>query len=261
MHSSGARRQSSAVRLFVGSVHVPLVLFVLLTLCACAGSDRLSIRHEHTLVPGGAYHPGITRALVFPMNATVERPAGLEVADRKLMELIVGYLSAHGIESQILPDSEFRRAMDISARRARKKMLSGEAGLASDELGFEQVFPELMAQVETDAQIVVMPNVLMRTAPYSGSTTLKRDGVRRRERGTAGGRMSGQLGAGSLYTMIFDTSGERLFSGFGGLDLIYELNIREKKYDIRADLFQDQENLEEGVCISFHPYFGDDVDC
>jgi len=221
------------------------------------GSKRLGIKHEHTLKPGKAHHPGITRAIIFPMNATVQRATGLDGGDDDLIRLTVDYLESKGVSSTILDAREYNRANGIAVRKARKKMLSGESGVASDKLRFEDIVPEILAELDSDAQIAVLPNVMMRPAEYSGGKSVRWDGVRRRERGTRGGGMSGTTSAGTLFTIILDAKGDQIFSAYGGLDLIYELDMSKKKYVTREDLFEDLENLAEGICVSLHPYFGD----
>ncbi len=134
--------------------------------------------------------------------------------------------------------------------------------MTSVQLTLEQVVPEMIGELESDAQIIVVLSVVMRTATYVSRRTLAWDGVKRRERGAhAMSSMEGSLPAGSLMTAIFEPSGERVFMGYGGLDLIFELNLRAKKYDLREDIFEDEDNLLEGICTSFHPYFGNEDDC
>jgi hypothetical protein len=53
----------------------------------------------------------------------------------------------------------------------------------------------------------------------------------------------------------------RRYSSSFTLDLLFELNIPRKRYDLREDRLQDAEHLKEGVCVSFHPFFGLAEDC
>ncbi len=228
-------------------------------LLGCVSGPR--IRHEHTLVPGKAHHPGIERALVIPINALIERPTGLDVADDRLGSIIVRQLEAHGLQVEQTSRTAFRRAEAAAAKRVHARLLSGEPGSTSREVELADVIPELLGELGSSAQIVVFPNIVVRGADYSGGQTVRWDGVRRRERGTRGGGMTGTTSAASLFTSIHSADGLEVFSGYGGLDLIYQLNMSERKYELRPDLFEDEKNLAEGVCISFHPYFGDDVDC
>ena len=251
-------RPSSRARLGLRTIACALVAILG---CASDGTPRLSIQHEHTLVPGQGHHPGIESGLLLPINATVERVNGLGAGDAEIMSLLTEYLQGQGIALRILGDREYRRAMDIAARKARKRILSGESGVASKNLDFSDVLPDLLRELEADPQIVILPNIVQRPGRYSGGLTVRWDGVRRRERGSRGGGMTGATGAASLLTMIYTPNGKRVFMAYGGLDLIFELDMTAKKYVLREDLFEDRDHLEEGVCVSLHPYFGDEVDC
>lgn len=236
-------------------------LLVLASACASGGGSdanrRLRIRHEHQLVPGRAHHAGITKAIVFPMNATVERTQGLEVANDRLMQILDEKLAAHGIESERLSAREYNRVNGIVIRRVRKQTLSGETGVASEKVRFPDIIPGMLDELGSEAQLVVLPNVVIREAAYSGRNLLRWDGVRRRERGTRGGSVTGSVGAGSIFTIILDRNGEKIFSAYGGLDPIFEMDLSKKKYVLREDLFADEKHLREGVCVSLHPFFGD----
>lgn len=247
----------------------PLVAALLVStmLLACAGggsSDekkprRYKIDHEYELVPGKAHHPGIERALILPLNAAVTPIQGLDVANDDLLRIIEGFLSARGVESTTLHPREYSRASSEAVRELRKKMMSGESSRVSGSMKLDDLMPLILEEIGAEAEIYVLPNVVVRRAEYTGGRTLKWDGVRRRER-AIGLTMSGTTRAGSMLTMIFDASGKRVFSGYGGLDAVFQIDRKNAQYVVRDDLFEDLENLEEGVCISFHPYWNT-VDC
>ena len=73
--------------------------------------------------------------------------------------------------------------------------------------------------------------------------------------------MTGNTSAASLYVRIFDREGAAVFSGFGGLDLLFELDIAHSRYVLREDRLTNEANIAEGVCVAFYPYFGEDVQC
>ena len=68
--------------------------------------------------------------------------------------------------------------------------------------------------------------------------------------------MTGSLAVASLFVVVYDKQGARIFSGYGGLDLIFELNIPKRRYDLKEDRLQDAGHLAAGVCVAFHPFFG-----
>jgi hypothetical protein len=242
-----------------------LVLVTLVSLVASSflfgcGAGGSRIRHEHSISPGQGYHEGLTKVLLAPLNQALGRPPGLDVADVALMRLVTDYLEAHGLVVETVSLTDYQRALEVAAREAQKKMLAGESGKVSSSIEFSDILPLMVEEFGSGAQLVVLPNVAMRSGAYSGGRAVRWDGVRRRERGARGG-MSGSTEAASLYILIYRRDGSQIFSAYGGLDLLFELNMNEKKYVIREDRLQDEANLAEGVCISFHPFFGIDVDC
>lgn len=234
-------------------------LLALLAFLGCAQSGP-SIKHEHSLSTGQGYHVGLKKAILMPLNQVYQPVIGLDVADAAIQRLVTEYLESHGLEVETISQSEFNRAASVASREAQKKMLSGESGTVSDSIEFSDLVPLFLKEMGTDAELVVLPNVVQRSGAYSGGRMVRWDGVRRRERGTRG-RMTGTTNAASLYTVIYRADGMKIFSGYGGLDLLFELNIPKKKYEMREDRLQDEEHLAEGICISFHPFFGDEIRC
>jgi len=244
-----------------------LLIALCLSALACAGGGgsgaprSYKIDHEYTLAPGKKLHPGTQRALLFPMNVAFEAVAGLDVANDDLFRMMTEFLAAQGVTATRLSQREYARSSRIAVAKVRKQMMSGESGTVSDQIDLGKIIPLILEEIGSDAQVVILPNIVMRVAEYGGGRLLRWDGVVRRERGVGGGRsMSGRIKAGSLHTLIFDAEGDSVFNGFGGLDPIYEIKMAESKFQVRDDLFEDLENLQEGVCISFNPWI-DTVDC
>lgn len=235
-------------------------------LSACGGkglAEAYSTRdydHEYTLAPGDEFHPGMKTAIVLPMNALIERPNGLEVADETLVELITAELEARGVAVDHVNPAEYSRAQGLAVRTARERMLSGTSGRVSTEIDPEQFVAALLPALEQSADLVIAPSVVVRTGTYSGRYA-RWDGVRRRERvrGVAYGGVYGTPNGASLLAMVYAADGRQLFRGYGGLDLIYTVDLTTRQYELREDLLEDQENLAEGVCISFHPFFGSEA--
>ena len=212
------------------------------------------------MAPGRSYHAGLSPALLVPLNETVERPTGLDVADEKIEELIVAHLDSHGVAVEPIDRNEYRRATRNALRNARDAMLSGESGTVSQDVEFTDLIPHLFAELETEAAIVILPNVVMRDGEATGGRSVRWDGVKRRDTGT-NMQLTGTQGVASIYVMIYDREGTRLFSAYGGLDLLFRINMKKKKFELIEDRLQDEENLREGVCIGFHPFFGEEEEC
>ena len=160
--------------------------------------------HEYKLAPGDEFRPDMQTAIVLPMNALVERPTGLDVADAALMGMIVGQLEERGVEVTRIGDAEFDRGQSRAASAARKRMMSGTTGTVSTEVSSEQFMAELLPALEREADLIVVPGVVMRTGSYSGGKSVRWDGVKRRERIRGGGRMTGggSLPVASMVVMV-----------------------------------------------------------
>ena len=234
---------------------MPLLIPLLI---ACAGP---TIKHEHEISPGREFDATIKTVLVVPLNETMEVERGLEQGFAATQDLIRRYLESKGLAVEQPTQQEYRKAVNIAANAAQDAQLAGEVDSVSENLSFTEVVPYLLRELDSSAELAVTPNMVIRTGTYTGTSTIKWDGVRRRERGSAGSSMSGNTAVASLYTVVYDRDGTRIFSGYGGLDLLFELNISKKRYEIREDRLQDVDNLAEGVCVSFHPFFGNAERC
>jgi hypothetical protein len=71
----------------------------------------------------------------------------------------------------------------------------------------------------------------------------------------------GGISAASLWVAIHDGDGERVFTGFGGLDLLFRVDMQTKRFALMDDRLEDINHLAEGICVAFHPFFGEDESC
>jgi len=218
-------------------------------------------QHEYTLLPARGFDGRQKTVLVVPVNETMQIPSGLEKGEALLSELLRTYLEEKGLEVIEVERRAFRPALDAAAVRVDREMLSGRSQSVAREVGFDRVVPFLAAELEVEPDLVVVPNMTIRTAELSGSRTVRWDGVRRRMPGAHGGRLSGTNPAASLWVAIYDHEGEQIFSGFGGLDLLFEINPQRERSELIEDRLEDAEHLAEGVCVAFHPFFGEDESC
>lgn len=235
-----------------------ITVTLLLVLCACAAP---TIRHEFEITPGREFNASMRTALVVPLNETKEVDTGLEQGVETTAELIVTYLESKGLSVERPTMSEYRNAVGIAANNAHRDQLAGNSESVSERLSFSKVIPYLLNQLDSKAEIITTSNMVIRTARYHSTSRVEWDGVRRQERGTRGMSMTGTLPVASLFTVIYDRVGNKIFSAYGGLDLLFELNVSKKRYDIRNDRLQKPKNLAEGICVSFHPFFGWAEDC
>ncbi len=235
------------------------IVSFLLTILGCAG---LPPKHEYTLAPGQGHHPGLAKAMIVPINESAAVPAGLDVADDRLEELLDAYLQSKGISVERPATRDYRRASKIAVKRARADAMSGESGTASETVGFEQIVPHLLEELEVEADLVIVPNVAMRGGNYSGGRSVKWDGVRRMETGAFNVIMTGEgLPVASIFVVVYGSDGTRVFSGYGDLDTIFEVSMSQRKYVLREDRLTREKYLQEGICVAFYPFYGEEERC
>jgi hypothetical protein len=223
----------------------------------CASGPRERYRHEYTLSPGQEHHAGLASALLVPINYLNDDPVrDLAVADQSVANLIAARLESKGIEVERVDPHRFHTVASGVHRALNAERKSGEADAASDGVGFGDAIPEILAQLEESPDLVIVPNIVIRTGEWIGTRTLVWDGVRRRD--STGGNIdwSGTGTAASVQVIVYSKDGTHLFSGFGGLDLVFQLNMSKEIMEIREPLLRDERNLREGVCVAFYPWFG-----
>jgi len=225
------------------------------------GCHGRALQHEFTLAPGQGHHVDHATAMLVPINESADVPVGLDVADDQLEDLLDEYVSEKGISIERPEEYEYRRAARIAVRRATQDAMSGESGTVSKTVGFEQIVPFMLDELGSEADLVIVPNLAMRTGIYNGGRGIRWDGVRRRETGSMLLNMSGPSPVASIFVVVYAKDGTRLFSGYGGLDTVFEVSLRQKKFVLREDRLTNVRYLKEGVCVAFYPYFGEDERC
>jgi hypothetical protein len=238
-----------------------VVLATALLAIGCASGPRLRYKHEFTLSPGQQHHAGLARALLIPIDATNDkRVAGLDIANERITALIVGHLESKGISVERVDPGEFELAAEAARETVRADRKSGGFGVVSAEIEFEDLIPAILEKLDQSADLVVAPDIGVRVAAYQGKRTIIWDGVRRRE-SLIESRISGDIPAASLRITVHAKDGSPVFSGYGGLEPIFRIDGSNLKYVQREDLFEDERNLREGICVAFYPYFGMDEAC
>jgi hypothetical protein len=200
-------------------------------------------------------------ALMLPLNETVEVPGGLESGEVATTELIVAYLESKGLVVEQVSADDYTGPASQAAKLADRARRSGQSQSTSETISFSEVIPHLLVALESDADLVVAPNMVIRTGLFEGGSRAKWDGVSRRQPGTRRGGMTGDTNVASLFVVIHNREGTRIFSGYGGLDMLFEISYRDKRMVLIEDRLQDIDNLRQGVCIAFHPFFGLEERC
>jgi len=261
MGSSNAPQAKTIIPLAPLRFTLVLTLSALVAL-ACASGPSLRYRHEFNLSPGQTHHAGLAKALLLPIDATNEQPvSGLDVANDRIGALTKGHLASKGIAVEEIDRTRFEELRHTALQSIQEKRKSGASGRISAFVHFEELVPEIVAALGSEPDLVVGANIVMRNARYEGKRMIVWDGVRRRETIRSGTMSGDNLPAASLYVAVYARDGAKLFSGYGGLEPPFRVNRSARRYDLREDLFEDERNLSEGVCVAFYPYFGMEEFC
>ena len=125
---------------------------------------------------------------------------------------------------------------------------------------FSYLIPRILEDLGPEADLVVVPNMVIRGGELRGKS-MRWDGVRRIEPVTERVRLSGTSTAASLHVAVFKADGTHVFSGYGGLDVLWLTNVGAAKVELIEDRLEDEGHLREGVCVAFYPYFGEGESC
>ncbi len=233
-----------------------IVGFGLLTL-ACT----MPVHHDYEMSPGQAFSGSPTRALLIPINETEKVPDGLEVGEESVFNELKAYLESKGIEVETTDSYTYRLAENQATEDAQNQTRTASTSSISARLDYSSIVPGLLANLQSDADLLIVSDMVIRTGRSEGGRTTAWDGVKRRIAMPARGRMTGTESVASVFVRIYEKNGTQAFSGYGGLDLLFAPNIREAKYELIPDRLQDIQHIREGVCVAFYPYFGTEEKC
>jgi hypothetical protein len=74
--------------------------------------------------------------------------------------------------------------------------------------------------------------------------------------------MTGEgLPVASIFVVVYGSDGTRVFSGYGDLDTIFEVSMSQRKYVLREDRLTREKYLQEGICVAFYPFYGEEERC
>lgn len=240
------------------------LLCVALLLSAC-GARQL---HPYELQEARVGAPGVETVGLLPLNVLVALPSELDAGRGRVEAEIRDHLEECSVRTQL-----------FGIREARKlwSEVAGDGAETSDAQIGEYV-RRLHARRPFD--VLVAPNLVFRDARIQYSTqNAIWDGVKRplevvghhHMSGSVytDSKMMGEISAVSLYLVAFDPDGTRIFESYGGLDLVHEAKLgTEYHYDnnrhrypvatvefrLKNRRLDDEEELQEGVAMAFHPF-------
>ena len=228
---------------------------------ACAGSGA-----------GPQRLPGRDRVIVAPVNLAVKLPTELEGAVEPVRAEIIAYLQGRDARvAEVWPAD----AWDLW----REAMLATAAERGAAELHLDAAVERFLADLSQHAEFgaFVLPTLVYRQARVWGQTA-RWDGVRRRisvrARFSADSRLptveptgigeaeikGARVPGVSLQVLIFAPDGERVYEGWGGIDLAHAVQVTGSRATghgrpvPRIDPFREPEHVREGVRIALDAY-------
>lgn len=241
----------------IGSTRSWAILGLGLLAVGCA----TSIHHEYELSPGQAFSGSPSRALLAPINETESIPDGLEVGEENVFNQLKSYLEAKGLTVETTNTYDYRRAANNASERVHNEMLSTEMASISEQIDYSSIVPGLLADLESNANLLILANMVIRVGESTGGRTTRWDGVKRKLDIPVRSRMTGTGSVASIFVSVYHRDGEHVFSGYGGLDLLFAPNFREEKFELIPDRLQNIQHIREGICVAFYPYFGREETC
>jgi hypothetical protein len=241
----------------IGSTRSWAILGLGLLAIGCA----TPIHHEYELSPGQVFSGSLSRALLLPINEVESVPDGLEVGEENVFAQLKSHLESKGLSIKTTNTYDYRAAANKATESVYNEMLSANTSSISGEIEYSSIIPGLLANLGSDADLLIIANMVIRTGESSGGRTVHWDGVNRRIRVPARWRMTGTESVASIFVTVYHRDGKRVFSGYGGLDLLFAPNIREERFELIPDRLQNLQHIREGVCVAFYPYFGRDENC
>jgi hypothetical protein len=184
---------------------------------------------------------------VTPLNLVVPMPAEFVAVSGRLRRQIRIDLEARG------------RMVSMLEEETADQLWAGARAYAeaqgADGPGFERaarIFAQGAAE-ESDADAVLIPALVYRSTRQRYGN-VRWDGV---IRSVAGPLQSfeGLVGA-SLHVLVYAADGERLYEGFGGLEVTHVFVEEKQQLDVRDDLLTEQKYIREGVAVALDPFLG-----
>lgn len=238
----------------------PTLLSLLVLVCSASANLLLAActlppRHEYELAPGRGFTKDMRSALLIPINQTQDLPDGLQKGEDLTERSIIEYLETRSLELETVEVDVYRETTAEALYAARRNAMSGRGRSASETIEYSDLVPHLVESLAPTVDLVIVPNMVLRVSQSKGGRSDHWDGVRRRIPGTSNMRMTGTGSSASLFVVIYDARGERMFSGYGGLDVLFAVNARKEKMELIPDRLENPRHIREGVCVAFHPFF------
>jgi len=239
-----------------------------------AGIPRLGAALALALLLGCASEPRRERQvllgspeqvyLILPLNLAAPIPSELEPYSAVIWQEIERYLRAHDKQLKTVAPEVARKLWGKSVQQVR-------VGARGARAGFEDASRALAVELRKHAEFgaMVAPSVFIREAPIS-ERSARWDGVERplelekrsgNDAAVSGMPFEGVAPAASLHIAIFDSNGDEIHEGKGGLELLVRVKLSGEdaaglptfEFTPRSPLFENREHVREGITVAFAP--------
>lgn len=204
----------------------------------------------------------VDRIVLAPMNLSLRMPAEIDGTQEPVWNALIDHFQSH---------DRVVRTIDERDARALWSEIVLDMGEAKNLEAANRAFAERLAE-ENEFDLLVMPALVMRRANVRGKHVYW-DGVRRKldnaganDRnfnefgptvvGARASGLNGQLAGASLYISVMTATGDQVYAGLGGLDLLHEVEPpRLASNDswrvvLREEPFASPRHLREGVALA-----------
>ena len=228
-----------------------LTLALLFTACA---SVPPSLPTDNEVASGFSHPESAARIVILPPEAeSVELKAGIA----GLKEELNRQLRAVGYKVLILDQNSYDAIwnQEVADVGGIYDMCTG----ALRRSAYMQALGHLVQRVshETNAALVLRPQLVLRTAELSGVSAVW-DGQQRRMPTKGSGddnvRHDGTTWGLSVGLSMFAPGGELVLSTHGGASLPFRLNLQTQRNEVRSDLFSNDQDIADAVSVALLPF-------
>lgn len=208
----------------------------------------------------------IKKVVLAPVSIGAPVGSHLKSGERRTKGLVKKYLKKNGYK--ILPNYVFENAWAQAIRNYGNVYdpTTGRINVNTWRSAMLSVGEKL--RKETDVDAIIFADIIEHDIAHNMGTqhSARWYGVTRKPsmQGVSGGvpvdfNWNQTLRGASLQVAIFDIENlEQLFASFGGLDTLQEINLRNTGagagYIRRKKLLGNNDKIEEGIQIAFHPF-------
>lgn len=206
--------------------------------------------------------------LILPLNVATVLPPDLQGAAPVVWEELEAYLRAHDMRLRTVNYEIARQYWLGSVQQVRAAPEGAEAG-------YDEASRVLVGKLARHASFdtVLAPSLYISQAIIEEKNALW-DGVERAvnvEARTFAAKaiaeevpLEGLAPAASLHVVVFDSKGNKIQEGRGGLDLLVDVRVKQNPYrhtddpvfvfETRKTPFDDRANVREGISLSLSPF-------